>query len=82
MRHIIPIGGEEPLHVAADVCWCFPLYHPSHGVWEHNAKDCREAKERHGLEQPGLGWVVIVAPPFHPHDFADERAPRPLIQDG
>ena len=30
-------------------------------MWRHNAKDCREKRERQGIEaEPGNGWVIIA----------------------
>lgn len=63
--HSFPVGGDEPLHFVSSDCWC----HPSHdaetdALWIHNAKDCREAKERAGavdmLSFDSL-WVLALA---------------------
>lgn len=47
--HSFPVGGEEPLHICSPECWCYPVRDTEQpGLWVHNAKDCREAKERAG----------------------------------
>lgn len=55
--HIIPVGGSEPVHSCHLSCWCFPL--PDDGIVTHNAKDNREARERHARILPGEKWVII-----------------------
>ncbi len=60
--HVIPVGGEEPAHECHAACWCFPRAVSREGgvVMVHNAKDCREARERHGAEVSGEFWVTII----------------------
>lgn len=60
--HVIPVGGEEPLHRADLDCWCFPSSSPYEAsVMRHNAKDCREAQERiGGIRITGnKGWILV-----------------------
>lgn len=54
--HVIPIGDYE-IHAAQATCWCHPVERES--VWIHNAKDCREARERAGIKS-SEGWVNIA----------------------
>lgn len=44
--HVIP-ANDTYLHEGSLRCWCFPL-EKEIGIIIHNAKDCREAKERKG----------------------------------
>jgi hypothetical protein len=68
--HVIPIGDTD-IHAAQGTCWCHPLHRD--GVYTHNAKDCREASERHTGEQSSEGWVLVremvevggIAPPSY-----------------
>jgi hypothetical protein len=56
--HVIPIGDEH-IHAAQEICWCHPA--SQDGIqWTHNAKDCREARERHTKEQESEGWIIIA----------------------
>lgn len=62
--HSLPVGGEEPLHICSHDCWCYPVQDTEQpGLWIHNAKDCREAKERAGrtdmLSVDSL-WVLAL----------------------
>lgn len=63
--HIIPCGGDEPVHWAHGGCWCFPTKHEEEFsvcaslVLMHNAKDARERYERQGLVLEGLSWQTI-----------------------
>jgi len=62
--HTIPIGDHE-VHCAQPTCWCFPALivkdaHTRAEIWTHNAKDCREAKERQTGEKCSEGWVTIA----------------------
>jgi len=62
--HTIPIGDHE-VHCAQPTCWCFPTLivkdaHTRTEIWTHNAKDCREAKERQTGEKCSEGWVTIA----------------------
>jgi hypothetical protein len=59
--HVIPIGDVD-IHAAQECCWCSPSQNPDEtAVWRHNAKDCREKRERQGIEaEPGNGWVIIA----------------------
>lgn len=60
LLHTIPVGGEEPIHDATPSCWCYPTSDRAEpGVIVHNAKDCREARERNGKANPDLKWVII-----------------------
>lgn len=56
--HCVPIGGQEPNHVCSEGCWCFPLVDES-GYVTHNAKDCREARERLGRARKDEMWAII-----------------------
>lgn len=58
--HTIPVGGSEPMHICSTSCWCHPL--PSDGIVIHNAKDCREARERHGQANPDQKWTIVGQP--------------------
>lgn len=56
--HVIPVGDVE-IHAAQEICWCHPLeIEPL--VWAHNAKDCREAKERITGSKCSDGWIAIA----------------------
>lgn len=55
--HVIPLD-DEAMHSAQMKCWCHPI-EVGLGVVTHNAKDCREAKERAGIVT-GKGWVHIA----------------------
>jgi hypothetical protein len=58
--HTIPVGGNEPVHDADVKCWCYPTSdRNTPEVIVHNAKDCREARERNGVVNPDLKWVLI-----------------------
>jgi hypothetical protein len=47
------------IHAAQETCWCHPVSRD--GIqWAHNAKDCREAKERRTQEQESEGWILIA----------------------
>lgn len=56
--HVIPIGDVE-VHSAQEICWCHPL-ETADNIWTHNAKDCREAKERKTGEKCSEGWICIA----------------------
>ena len=56
--HVIPVGGEEPLHCAGD-CWCHPLEHED-GIVTHHAQDCREKYERQNIIDKNKFWVQII----------------------
>lgn len=64
-KHIIPVGGPEPLHVASRSCWCHPVPDTAApGILVHNAKDCRERWERQGLRpENDSAWVTILEAP-------------------
>lgn len=64
--HVIPIGDTH-LHAAQSICWCHPLELDDKIVWQHNAKDCRDAKERVLGENPGNPWIIIAeyVPPVY-----------------
>lgn len=61
-KHIIPVGGPEPLHVASRSCWCHPVPDTeAPSILVHNAKDCRERWERQGMPiRDDLPWVTII----------------------
>lgn len=56
--HIIPAGGEEPVHLVSLDCKCHPNPNGD-GVVIHNAFDLRELRERHGKRRPGESWVIV-----------------------
>ena len=56
--HVIPIGDEH-IHAAQEVCWCYPVTFDG-VLWTHNAKDCREVRERQTEEQESEGWIIIA----------------------
>ncbi len=62
--HCIPVGDLD-VHSAQRVCWCHPTEIVS-CLWAHNAKDCREAKERFTEGKASEGWIVIAEFIFHP----------------
>lgn len=55
--HIIPLGDLR-LHDAQIDCWCYPM-ESTPGIWGHNAKDCREARERQGNLKSSPGWILV-----------------------
>ncbi len=59
--HIIPIGdelhGKLKLHAASRECWCHPT--EKDDVVTHNAFDCREKQERHGVPT-GKVWAHVL----------------------
>ena len=64
--HAIPVGGDEPIHYANAECWCYPVPDTEEPtLLVHNAKDCREARERlrpqcTGRKHEGKEvWVLI-----------------------
>jgi hypothetical protein len=74
--HVIPIGDLQ-VHAAQEICWCHPT-ETEPGIVVHNAKDCREARER-ALCSPAatdaeinaykhLEWILIAeyVPPSPP----------------
>jgi hypothetical protein len=56
--HVVPVGGEEPVHHCYFPCWCSPLETADHLVI-HHAEDLREVQERHGTADPKKKWQVI-----------------------
>jgi hypothetical protein len=59
--HSIPVGGNEPIHLADKRCWCYPTQDlESFNLFIHNAKDCREFKERRGINTPNDSFWIIV----------------------
>ena len=56
--HIIPAGGEEPVHLVSLDCKCHPNPNDD-AVVIHNAFDLRELRERHGRRRPGDVWVIV-----------------------
>lgn len=57
LTHTIPVGGDEPVHLADTQCSCTPL--EQDGVVTHNAWDLREKLERQGVPTPGRSWVIV-----------------------
>lgn len=72
--HIIPVGdsqeGKLKLHVAAMDCWCNPLVDGDMAT--HNAFDCRESRERQGIDT-GKIWTHVLENKF-PNEEADMTA--------
>ncbi len=58
--HVIPVGGEEPLHSGCRQCHCQPLFKEDELIVVHHAWDLREKLERQGISTPGNGWVQIL----------------------
>ena len=56
--HVIPVGGEEPMHTCHAACFCYPL-EDQDGLMVHHAKDLRESRERHGRNRPDENWVLV-----------------------
>lgn len=54
--HVIPVDDLRK-HVPKAKCWCFPIT-MFDGVFIHNAKDCREARERVGRADLSKGWEL------------------------
>ena len=64
MNQVIPINDLLP-HGPTAECWCFPtvVRQPgSNPVLVHNAKDCREARERASGGKPCSDGYDIVRP--------------------
>lgn len=91
-KHIIPVGGPKPLHVASGSCWCHPAPDTeAPGILVHNAKDCREKWERQGLRpENDSAWVTIIEAAQVPtaaeiltrdHPEANGRKPKPGEQE-
>lgn len=60
--HVIPIGGNEPIHKASPFCHCNPTRDiEAPLLWIHNAFDCREKFERQGLVNKDLPWATVHA---------------------
>lgn len=57
--HTIPIGGQEPMHMASHRCWCNPFVSTENTVI-HHAADGREKYERQGIATIGQGWCYIL----------------------
>ena len=59
--HSIPVGGDEPIHVAGKSCWCLPIQDTeAQNLYIHNARDCREKWERQGIETGENSlWVLV-----------------------
>jgi hypothetical protein len=56
--HIIPVGGDEPVHDCNAGCWCHPLLtDPEISV--HHAKDLREVRERQNTARPQEKWIRV-----------------------
>ena len=64
--HVIPVGGDEPVHWCSSGCWCQPLVDVREGPFQmetnviHHAKDLREARERRGNNHPNEVWVIVL----------------------
>ncbi len=63
-QHVLPVGGDEPIHFASLDCWCHPNPDKASDgqIVHHNALDCRERFERAGkehLKDPGQVWVIV-----------------------
>ncbi len=60
--HVIPVGGAEPVHRCDASCWCHPTPDPDEtNLIVHNARDCREARERFGCARPDEKWAIVEA---------------------
>lgn len=73
--HTVPLNDLR-FHIVGPDCWCYPtLREPRR--WAHNAKDCREAYERHTGEcrSPDHIWAVVAA---RPRIEPDEPVAAPL----
>ena len=58
--HIIPVGNNEPMHVASARCHCSPLKDPdSRWVFVHHSSDNREARERVDQRREGNFWIEV-----------------------
>ncbi len=55
--HVIPLD-DVTLHAGQKKCWCHPCEREP-GIWVHNAKDAREAKERDGIIT-GKSWATLA----------------------
>lgn len=70
--HVIPVEDIH-VHSAKSTCWCFPIeLEPVDfpGIFTHNAKDCREAKERVHGEKCSEGWEIVTEEPCAPAPVA------------
>ena len=56
--HVLPVGDME-IHAAQELCWCHPT-ETEPRLWVHNAKDCREARERATGKKCSDGWIFIA----------------------
>ncbi len=61
--HIVPINDHAPtgglvIHFAHPDCWCHPGKVEGCQFYTHNALDCRDSRERHGVIT-GDGWVTV-----------------------
>lgn len=60
--NVIPVGGEEPVHLASVRCWCQPLIDQADpALVIHHAKDGRERFERQGIADPENSWVLVYS---------------------
>jgi hypothetical protein len=59
--HSIPVGNKEPVHLARESCWCYPVQDTEEpSLLIHNAKDCRERFERQGADTGEQSlWVLV-----------------------
>lgn len=56
--HVMPIN-DTMLHGAHESCPCYP-FETERGLYVHNAKDCREAKERVTGDMHKFGWEAVL----------------------
>lgn len=66
--HVIPVGDVE-IHAAQELCWCHPT-ETEPRLLVHNAKDCREARERVTGEKCSDGWINIAERVANDMDYA------------
>ncbi len=64
--HVIPVGGQEPLHTATRDCWCHPVITENGLMALHNAKDLREKWERQGIHNSESPWCLIGGAKVYP----------------
>jgi hypothetical protein len=57
--HIVPLGGDEPIHAASSKCFCQPLVEEETGIVTHHAQDLREKFERNGIKYKNKPWGLF-----------------------
>jgi hypothetical protein len=74
--HVIPVNDHD-LHNAQSSCWCHPTEVQAH-LFAHNAKDCRESRERMtGKGCPLSEWVIVGEEIIeHDHRYAQGELGR------